>query len=180
MAPTPVTVLSPVPWWWALWVRYVTWRAARVCPALVAELRRLRFIRFAHWALASRWPPDPAVRRDRAAARCLVFLTTYDGSENQYFDAFVRVVRLNILAAYRGAQDFPKLRYRTIDAYLKAHMHELGHAYCANAEAAVRTTEQALELRRRLDAFAERARGASPERFAPMWRAFVTEVQGLL
>ena len=78
MAPTPVTILSPVPWWWACWVR-LTWVLAWVCPPLVARLRELRFIRFAHWALAVRWPPDRSVRRDRAAARCLVFLTTYDG-----------------------------------------------------------------------------------------------------
>lgn len=179
MAPTPVTVLSPVPWWWARWVRF-TWLVARVCPPLVAGLRRLQFIRFARWALAERWPPDAAVPRDRAAARCLVFLTTYDGSENQYFDAFVRVVRPNILAAYRGAEDFPPLRYRTIDAYLKAHMHPIGHAYCANPDATVRATEQALELRWRLDGFARRADGASAERFGRLWRAFLTEIQGLL
>lgn len=178
MAPTSLTVLSPVPWWWAWWVR-CTWLLARICPPLVAGLGRLRFIRFARWALAVRWPPDRGVRADPAAARCLVFLTTYDGSENQYFDAFVRVVRPNILAAYAGAEGFPKLSLRSIDAYLKAHAHEPGHTYCANPGATVTTTQQALELRWRLEAFARRAQGTSAERFGALWRAFATEVQRL-
>jgi hypothetical protein len=178
MAPTPVTILSPVPWWWAGWVR-LTWVLAWLCPPLVARLRELRFIRFAHWALAARWPPDRSVRRDRAAARCLVFLTTYDGSENEYFDAFVRVVGLNIRAAYWRATAFPPLTYRSIDAYLKAHLHEPEHTFCANPAATVRTTEQAVELRRRLDAFARRAQGASPGRFAGLWREFLVEAESV-
>jgi hypothetical protein len=179
MAPTSLTVLSPVPWWWAWWVRF-TWVLARVCPPLVANLGRLRFIRFARWTLAERWPPDRAVPADPAAARCLVFLTTYDGSENQYFNAFVRVVRLNILLAYWGAVGFPRLSFRAIDAYLKAHAHEPGHTFCANPEATVTTTQQALELSWRLDAFARRAQGTSPERFGRLWRALQTEVQRLV
>jgi hypothetical protein len=179
MAPTSFTVLSPVPRWWAWWIR-VTWVVARICPPLVGGLRRLRFIRFARWALAERWPPDPAVRADRAAARCLVFLTTYDGTENQYFNAFVRVVRPNILFAYWGAEGFPKLTFRSIDAYLRAHGEHSGHAFAALPDATMRTTEQALELRRRLEVFECRARGASPERFDREWRAFLADVQGLL
>src|SRR4051794_13053054 len=92
MAPTPLTVLSPVPLWWSLWIR-LTWLAAALTGRLVQHrLRDLQFIHFAHWSLVGRWPADPAVSADRAAPRTLVFLTNFDGSGIQYIDAFVRMV----------------------------------------------------------------------------------------
>ena len=49
----------------------------------------------------------PAVGRERAAPRTLLFLTTFDGSSIQYIDAFVRVVPTRIEALYAGASGFP-------------------------------------------------------------------------
>src|ERR671929_159701 len=107
MAPTPLTVLSPVPRWWGAWAR-LTWLVARLARGLVQKpLRDLSFIHFAHWSLVDRWPPDPAVSPDDAADRTLVFLTTFDGSDIQYIDAFVRVVPFQIEALYGGAREFP-------------------------------------------------------------------------
>src|SRR3954454_466021 len=85
MAPKPLTVLSSVPWWWALWIRS-TWPLARL-GRVDQKLRALSFIHFAHWSLVGRWPRDRASGPDRGAARTLVFLTRFDGSDVQYIDA---------------------------------------------------------------------------------------------
>ena len=90
MRATPLTILSPVPWWWAIWVRF-TWLVARLTSRVTAPLRALSFIHFARWALIERWPADRQTPRDRAAPRSMLFLTSFDGSDIQYIEAFERV-----------------------------------------------------------------------------------------
>lgn len=180
MAPTPLTVLSPVPRWWALWVRG-SWAVARLSSRVAAPLRSLTFIRFAHWSLIERWPRDPAVAPDRAGPRALLFLTTYDGSQIQYFDAFVRIVPRNIRGAYAGAEGFPRrLRFRPIERYLAERVHPVEHFFCAFPDATTRATAQALELARRLERFEDEVAGADARGFATAWRRFRVDVQGLL
>src|SRR4051794_3994157 len=122
MAPTPLTVLSPVPRWWGAWAR-LTWLAARLLRGVVQRpLRDLSFIHFAHWSLVARWPSDPAVSPDDAADRTLVFLTNFDGSDIQYIDSFVRVVPFQIAALYGGARGFPgPFRFPPVARYIAGH-----------------------------------------------------------
>jgi hypothetical protein len=181
MAPTPLTVLSPVPLWWSLWVRF-TWLVSAVTGGLVQRrLRGLSFIHFAHWSLVSRWPPDPAVSPDRTAPRTLVFLTNFDGSGIQYIDAFVRVVPDQIAALYGGARDFPgPFRFRPVDRYIAEHSQEVDHFYAANPEATTTAVGQALDLQARFAAFERRVAGVSDERFAEEWTRFLTDAQDLV
>jgi hypothetical protein len=181
MAPTPLTVLSPVPPWWALWVR-LTWLGAALSRGVVQRpLRRLEFIHFAHWSLVARWPADPAVSRDRAAARTLVFLTNFDGSGIQYIDAFVRMVPAQIAAVYAGARDFPgPSRFRPVARYIDEHSHPVDHFWAAHPEATTRSIAQALELRDRFEDFERRVAGADARRFEREWRRFLRRAQDLL
>src|SRR6476620_3986425 len=182
MAPTPLTVLTPVPRWWSLWGRS-PWSFPALPGALVQKrLRGLAFIHFAHWSLVDRWPPDPAVGRERAAPRTLMFLTTFDGSSIQYIDPFVRVVPAQIEALYAGARGFPgPRRFRPAARYISDHMNSVDHAYAAHPDATTTSLAQALELRDRFAAFERRAaRVSSSERFAREWDRFLTEVQDLV
>jgi len=182
MAPTPLTVLTPVPRWWSVWVRF-TWFFSAVARGLVQRpLRKLSFIHCAHWSLVHRWPPDPAVGRERAAPCTLMFLTTFDGSSVQYVEAFVRVVPTQIAALYAGARGFPgPRRFRPVARYISEHMHPVDHAYAAHPDATTTSIAQALELRDRFAAFERRmARVSDNERFAREWDRFLTEVQDLV
>jgi hypothetical protein len=181
MAPTPLTVLSPVPRWWSLWVRF-TWLVAALSGGLVQRpLRRLEFIHFAHWSLVARWPADPAVSRDRSAARTLVFLTNFDGSGIQYIDAFVRMVPAQIGALYGGARDFPgPWRFRPVARYIDDHSHRVDHFWAAHPEATTRSIAQALELQARFGDFERGVAGADARRFEREWRRFLSRVQDLL
>jgi hypothetical protein len=182
MAPTPLTVLTPVPLWWAVWVRF-TWMVAAVSGGLLQRpLRALSFIQSAHWSLVGRWPRDPAVAPDRAAPRTLVFLTTFDGSSIQYIDAFVRAVPVQIEGLYGGARGFPgPFRFRPVARYIDEHVHPVDHAWTAEPEATTTTIAQALALRGRFTAFERRADPRwSDERFAMEWERFLTDVQNLV
>jgi hypothetical protein len=181
MAPTPLTVLTPVPLWWSLWVRF-TWLVATVSRGLVQRpLRDLSFIHFAHWSLVARWPRDPAVSPDAIAPRTLVFLTNFDGSHIQYIDSFVRVVPFQIEAVYAGARGFPgAFRFRPVARYIAEHSHAVDHFYAAYPDATTTGIGQALALKERFEAFEHRAAGAGDERFAAEWARFLADVQDLV
>jgi len=181
MAPTPLTVLSPVPLWWSIWVRF-TWLVATLAGGAVQRrLRDLSFIHFAHWSLVTRWPRDVTVSPDDAAPRTLVFLTNFDGSDIQYIDAFVRVVPAQIEALYGGARDFPgPFRFRPVARYIARHNHAVDHFYAAHPDATTTSIAQALELRARFADFERRVAGADDATFVREWEAFLTAVQRLV
>ena len=167
MRATPLTVLSPIPWWWALWIR-LSWPIARRVPLVAAPLRRLSFIHFARWALVSR--------------RSLLFLTSFDGSDIQYIEAFVRVVPGRINGLYGGAKGFPRPhRFAPVARYITEHSHHpVDHFWMAHPEASARMVSRSLALADLYAEFAARLDGADPEHFAREWRRFLTAAQGLL
>jgi hypothetical protein len=166
MRATPLTVLSPIPWWWALWIR-LSWPIARRVPLVAAPLRRLSFIHFARWALVSR--------------RSLLFLTSFDGSDIQYIEAFVRVVPGRINGLYRGATGFPgPRRFGPVARYIYEHNHTPEHFWIAHAEASTRMVSQALALAQLYAAREARLDGADAKQFAREWRRFLHASQGLL
>jgi hypothetical protein len=166
MRATPLTVLSPIPWWWALWIR-LSWPIARRVPLVAAPLHRLSFIHFARWALVPR--------------RSLLFLTSFDGSDIQYIEAFVRVVPGRINGLYRGATGFPgPRRFGPVARYIYEHNHTPEHFWIAHPEASTRMVSQALALARLYAAREARLDGADAKQFAREWRRFLHASQGLL
>ena len=166
MRATPLTVLSPIPWWWAAWIR-LSWPIARRVPLVAAPLRRLSFIHFARWALVSR--------------RSLLFLTSFDGSDIQYIEAFVRIVPGRINGLYRGATGFPgPRRFAPVRDYIVEHSHPVDHFWMAHPEASTRMVGQALALAQLYEAHEARLNAADPKQFAREWRRLLTESQGLL
>ena len=181
MRATPLTILSPVPWWWACWIRF-SWLFARYIPAVTRPLQELSFIHFARWSIVWRWPADRQTRRDRAAPRALLFLTSFDGSDIQYIEAFVRVVPRRINGLYKGAAGFPgPRRFAPVDRYIADHSHRVEHFWMAYPEASTTMVSQALALSELYAASEHRLNGAKDaEAFSREWRRFLTAAQELL
>jgi hypothetical protein len=170
MRAKPLTLISPIPRWWAWWVR-LSWRAVallRLTSVVSGPLRRLEFIHFARWALL------PGRRR-------LLFLTSFDGSSIQYIDAFVRVVPGRINGLYRGATGFPGARrFRPVARYIEDHSHPVDHFWMAHPDASTRMVHQALLLVPAYGFFASRIEGADAQTFAREWRRFLFRTQRFL
>jgi hypothetical protein len=145
-----------------------TWLVARFVPLVAAPLRRLQFIHFARWALMPR--------------RRMLFLTSFDGSDIQYIEAFVRVVPGRINGLYRGAKGFPgPRRFGPVARYIAEHSHPVDHFWMAHPEASTRMVTQALTLARIYAALEPRLDGARDAKaFAREWRRFLTAAQGQL
>ena len=180
MRVTPLTVLSPIPWWWAIWVRF-TWVVSALTSTVTAPLRALSFIHFARWSLIGRWPADRQTPRDRAAPRSMLFLTSFDGSGIQYIEAFVRVVPTRINGLYWGAKGFPgPKRFGPVAQYIDDHSHHVDHFWMAHPDASTTMIAQALKLQRAHEHVRPRLDVDDPPRFGREWRRFLTEVQALL
>jgi hypothetical protein len=180
MRATPLTIVSPIPLWWAIWVRF-TWLVSRLASSVTAPLRALSFIHFARWALIDRWPADRQTPRDRAAPRSMLFLTSFDGSDIQYIEAFVRVVPGRINALYFGAKGFPgPKRFGPVARYIHDHSHPVDHFWMAHPEASTTMVSQALELQAAYEAARPGLNVDDPRRFGERWRRFLTQVQDLL
>jgi hypothetical protein len=165
MRATPLTVLTPIPRWWAFWLA-LTWPFARRSGFIGGPLHKLSFIHFARFAIVRR-PGPPA----------LLFLTSFDGSSIQYIEAFVRVVPVRISLLYGGAKGFPGARrFGPINRYIAESSHPVDHFWMAHPEASTRMVGQALALKAAYDRFAPRLVG----NFEEEWPRFLTEVQGLL
>jgi hypothetical protein len=180
MRAQPLTILSPIPWWWAVWVRF-TWWVSALTSRVTAPLRALSFIHFARWALIERWPTDRQTPRDRAAPRSMLFVTSFDGSDIQYIEAFVRVVPTRINGLYWGAKGFPgPKRFGPVNEYIEAHSHHVDHFWMAHPEASTTMVDQALKLQALYDRARPGLEADDPQRFAAQWRRLLTDAQDLL
>ena len=110
-----------------------------------------------------------------------MFLTTFDGSDVQYIDAFVRVVPWRIRGLYAGTRGFTSARRsRPVERYIAEHNHAPEHFWAAHGDATVTMQAQAHRVRSAFAAFRERMGGAGEERVAREWERFLSEVRGLL
>jgi hypothetical protein len=112
----------------------------------------------------------------------MLFLTSFDGSDIQYIEAFVRVVPGRINGLYRGAKGFPgPRRFGPVARYIEDHSHRVDHFWMAHPEASTRMVSQALALASAYDRVESRLDGAQDaQAFAREWRRFLTTSQGLL
>jgi hypothetical protein len=80
-----------------------------------------------------------------------------------------------------SAYGFPKpLPTAPFKRYIKCHEIEASHFYSAYPEATTTMVLDALELKKKVDAFGARTAQATPEQFAAAWGQLLTETQAHL
>jgi hypothetical protein len=177
----PITIASPVPRWWALWLR-LTWPLARRNTLIIRPLVRLGFINFAHWSVFDRVPARGSGRPARRLPQpYILFQSNFNGPADLYIDAFSLVVRGRLWLLWGGAYGYPGARpMERFKAFIAKHSIETGHYWAAYPDGSSRMVVSALELRRSLDAFSRRAADLPPDEFAAAYRRFLGDVQGHL
>jgi hypothetical protein len=178
--------MTPVPRWWAWWLRFNFWRIERgrrrgKGSRTLDDLDRLAFIGFAHWALAD--PPDTARGRGggRPPAAYVLFQSNFNGAAREYIEGFARVITTGMRGLWWGAHGVPDpLPVSRFEDYILAARLPVDHYWCAYPGVSTKMLRAALELRREHDDFARRAAGLDPEAFAAEYERFVTRVQHLI
>ena len=189
-----MTVVSTVPWWWALWLRF-NWARGRVTRILRRLLRlrgrkgrrflALASINFAHWSLLSRVPPGGPRRARRRLSRrysCLIFQSNFNGTRDLYLEVFSVAVLWQMRMLWWGANGVPDmLPISRFQEYARHHDIEPAHYYCAYPEGTVKTIGAALEARERFEDFAHKARELDDATtFAAEYDKFLRRVELLL
>jgi hypothetical protein len=184
---TAITVITPIPWWWALWLRFNFWRVGvsrrlKGPSRIERDLAKLSFIGFAHWGVVSRVPAGAGLARARRLRpACLVFQSNFNGFAAEYIEAFSRILTAGMRAIWGGGYGVPgPLPVGPFQAHILRHKLPTGNYYAAYPETSTKMVLAALEVRRLQQQFHERFSTASPEEFAAGYRQLLTDVQGRL
>jgi hypothetical protein len=179
-AMTVVSLLRPVLSWppgGVLLQRLLLGAGVRETPDTI---RRLSFIHFARLVIIRKLPnlgqPAETLREP-----LMLFESNYNGTFDQYIDAFAEVIPLKMRAFWGTSYGFPGARPVTqFKTFIRANEFVAEHYYSAYPTATTTMITAALDLRGPHESFYRRARSLTPEQFARAYRAFLTTVQANL
>jgi hypothetical protein len=172
-----MTVFSPVrPPGSMLWLNAV-FTLTRTFPGLTSTIRELSFIHFARWIIIGRLP-DHGQPPDQLRQPLLMFESNYNGTFDQYIDAFASILTLGMTAIWGTSYGFPGPQpVAPFKRYIRANEFVANHYYSAYPTATTTMVKSALALRKPLETFTVRAGTLSPARFKEEYRRFLTEMQ---
>lgn len=173
-----MTVITPM----ALrigWLNRWIFRLVRSFPGTLSGLLGLRFIHFARWVIIPRgaWPSlgqeKEALQRD-----CLLFLSNFNGTWDQYIDAFADGIPTGLdLLWYKNARYPGSIPITPFKDYIRANQIDCDFYYNATPGAAYRDIMSALKVRRALIELETIHQNTTPEVFAGFFREKLLSVQ---
>jgi hypothetical protein len=152
--------------------------AARALPTRLYGLLGLSIIHFARWVVIRRdqWP-DLGQGRDPLLNDYMLFVSNFNGTWDQYIDAFADGLPSGLDLFWYSSTKYPKsIPITAFKAYIRANQVDTDFYYNATPGAAQRDIKAALRLRRavlRLEA----AHGQGPAAFAAAWKTELRAVQ---
>lgn len=179
-----MTTFSPVrPWYrphWppggALWLNLVFWftRTFRCDPGTIEELS---FIHFARWIVIRRLP-DHGQPSERLRHPLLMFESNYNGTFDQYIDAFSNILTNGMTTIWGSSYGFPGPQpVAPFKSYISANEFVADHYYSAYPDASTTMIKSALALKKPLQALTERAAKVKPAKFREKYRQFLIAMQ---
>jgi hypothetical protein len=173
---TAITVVTPVKPLGRLLLPLVFW-AGRHLTFTLKKLQQLSFIHYARWALIGRFPDGD--RGERMAHPYLFFESNFNGTWDQYIDAFSEVVPARMKGIWGTSYGFPgPIPVEPFKAYIRRNEYIANHYWSAYPGASTTEIIAAARVAAALDAFRQRSAGMTPEAFAVAYRELLTEVQG--
>jgi hypothetical protein len=181
-----ITVPTPMASWKTPILRTIFWVIGTLgVPRKDQEnLRKLSFIHFARWVIIPREKfPRLSVKQPREdlAYDYMLFCSNFNGSWEQYIDAFSEVIPGGMNNIWRWSVKYPGSRPITpFLSYIAAN--QIDNEYYYNATPGATTTDilRALELQAAMDKFIPASSGLSPAEFQTAFNRFLIDVQSCL
>jgi hypothetical protein len=182
---TAITVISAVPWYWALWLRFTfrrIRRRQRLCkkPSNIdQDLWKLSFIHFAHWGVFERVPPSgPRLKARWLPRPYLLFQSNFNGSAWVYIEAFSLVVGRGMRALWgRAYRAPPPVPVAPFIEYIRGEQIPTSYYYCAYPQASTKMVRTALATKERVDALVKKTVGLDDDAFANHYWCAVKELE---
>src|SRR6059058_5684301 len=152
--------MTPVRPWGPLILKLVFW-AGRHLTFTLTKLQQLSFIHYARWAVVDRFPDDG--EGERLHHSYLFFESNFNGTWDQYIDAFSEVVPRRMRAIWGTSYGFPgPIPVEPFKAYIRRNEYVANNYWSAYPGAATTEIISADRVAQALDAFKRRSAGMSP------------------
>jgi hypothetical protein len=147
------------------------------------DLRALSFIHFARWTVLPRkgFPRFPGQTRiESLKFDYLLFESNFNGSWNEYVDAFNTVLAFKLNLVWFWSENFPgSVPLSPFKAYIEHNQKYNDWYYMAYPGSTVSDVKNALEVAHAFPALAKAAEGSDQE-FEAAWRGFLAQAQNKL
>ena len=175
-----ITPMKP----WKTWIlRVLFWVLWNVKP-LQQDLINLSFIEFARWVIVPRRGfPDAGDGRLKEELKYdyLLFFSNFNGTWNQYIDAFSAVLAKGLNMVWRWSEKFPgSVPVTLFKEYIARVQFDTDYYYTAYPLATANYLKSAHVVQSGFDSLATRAASLTPEAFADAYLGFVLQVQSHL
>jgi hypothetical protein len=151
-----------------------------VIKPLQKDLKDLSFIHFARWVSIGRhsFPRlSPEQPEEQLEYDYLLFFSNFNGTWNQYIDAFSDVLYRGLDAIWRWSEKYPGSRPVTdFKRYISLVQFDTDYYYNVYPHSATNDVKAALRVEEALSAFARNSQNLSPDEFAKAWVAFQATV----
>ncbi|MEO6912165.1 MAG: hypothetical protein ABI158_14715 [Edaphobacter sp.] len=175
-----ITPMKP----WKTWIlRGLFVVLGRVKP-LQQDLINLSFIEFARWVVLPRkgFPfLGNGQRREELQYDYLLFFSNFNGTWNQYIDAFSAVLSRGLNLIWRWSEKFPgAVPVTPFKTYIARVQFDTDYYYTAYPRATANDLKSAHIVQASLDTLSSRAQDYTPAQFADAYLRFVIQVQAHL
>jgi hypothetical protein len=173
---TAITVLTPVRRGGPPLLSMVFW-AGRNITSTLRKLEELSFIHYARWAVIKRFPDGGS--GERLNHTYLLFESNFNGTWDQYIDAFSEIVPFRMKAIWGTSFGFPgPLPVEPFKNYIRLNEYVANYYWSAYPGASTTEIVSAARVEAALDELRENASGLDPDAFKIAYDAFLTRVQG--
>jgi hypothetical protein len=172
---TAITVVTPLRPVGSVVLAVVFW-AGRHLTFTLAKLQALSFIHYARWAVIRRFPDGAG--GERLGHSYLLFESNFNGTWDQYIDAFSEVVPARMKAIWGTSYGFPGPRpVEPFKAYIRRNEFVADHYWSAYPGATTSEIVAAGRVGPAVRALRARADELEPDAFAAAYTRLLTEVQ---
>lgn len=161
------------------WINALIFRYGRAAPATLSGLLGLSIIHFARWVIIRRdqWP-DLGQGRERLANDYMLFCSNFNGTWDQYIDAFSDGIPNGLNLFWYSSTKFPgSIPITPFKNYIRANQVDTDYYYNATPGAAQRDIKAALRVREALIDLAALHPTLTPAAFAEAYRRALVTVQ---
>ncbi len=175
-----ITPMKPWKTWILRLLFFVLWNV----KPLQNDLINLSFIEFARWVILprNRFPylGNEQTKED-LKYDYLLFFSNFNGTWNQYIDAFSAVLSKGLNMIWRWSEKFPgSVPVTPFKAYIAQVQFDTDYYYTAYPYAAANDLKSAHIVQSALDNLNQHAQTYTPEQFADAYLNFVLQVQAHL
>jgi hypothetical protein len=167
---------------WKTWILRLLFFIFGLVKPLQANLVDLSFIHFARWVIVPhrKFPRVSSEQpKENLQYDYLFFFSNFNGTWNQYIDAFSAVLGTGLDGIWRWCEKYPgAVPVTPFKDYISLVQFETDYYYDAYPHATTNDVKAAHRVKAALDELAARGPNISADEFAKSYLQFLTKVQG--